>query len=65
MKRYPQRIGSVLLILVLLLSLAGTALAAEAGEYTLTTDGGGSRKPLSRADYSPVQFRRRCDLYDY
>lgn len=46
MKHYPKRIGSVLLILVLLLSLAGTALAAEAGEYTLTTDGGGSRKPV-------------------
>ena len=47
MKHCCKRIGCALLILVLLLSLSGTALAAgEPGEYTLTTDGGGSRKPV-------------------
>ena len=47
MKHCCKRIGCALLILVLLLSLSGMALAAaEPGEYTLTTDGGGSRKPV-------------------
>ena len=47
MKRCCKRIGCALLTLLLLLSLSGMALAAaEPGEYTLATDGGGSRKPV-------------------
>ena len=47
MKNCMRPIGCALLILALLLSLPGLALAAaEPGVYTLTTDKGGSREPV-------------------